>query len=86
MVLLNVLSFWEPLRGLIKGSIEAGFIKPSSKRLVIFVDGPADQSEHASYNWGKAALEALDSWKTGDNAPLFNWTKTEGGSMEYKET
>ena len=75
VVLLNVLSFWEPLRALIKGSIEAGFIRPCSERLVIFIDGPADPREHETFDWGKAALEAIDSWEEGKNNPLYNWSK-----------
>lgn len=86
MVLLNVLSFWDPLRILVKGGIEAGFIRPSNERLIIFVNGPADQAQHTSYNWGNAALGALDSWRIGDTAPLFDWTKTVGEGMGYKET
>ena len=73
MVLLNVLSFWEPLRILIKSGIEAGFIKPSSEQLIIFVDGPPDKCEHESYNWGQAALQALNGWQRGHNSGLFKW-------------
>lgn len=75
VVLLNVLSFWEPLRALIKGSIDAGFIKPESERLIIFVDGPVDIKDHENFDWGKAALEALDNWEGGSTSPLFDWSK-----------
>lgn len=75
VVLLNVLSFWEPLRSLIKGSITAGFIKPQSERLIIFVDGPADHSDHQSFDWGRAALEALNSWETGQIDSPFVWSR-----------
>lgn len=75
VVLLNVLSFWEPLRSLIKSSITAGFIRPESERLIIFVDGPVDHGDHESFDWGSAALEALNSWETGRINPLFVWSK-----------
>ncbi|KIM41231.1 hypothetical protein M413DRAFT_18875 [Hebeloma cylindrosporum] len=74
VALLNVLSFWEPLRALVKGSINAGFIKPQHEQLIIFVDGPEDHSEHENFDWGKAALEALDKWERGSVKPLFNWS------------
>jgi len=75
VVLLNVLSFWEPLRALIKNSIDAGFIKPGNERLVIFVDGPVDTKDHDNFDWGEAALSALDNWERGRSSPLFDWSK-----------
>ncbi|KJA18549.1 hypothetical protein HYPSUDRAFT_144807, partial [Hypholoma sublateritium FD-334 SS-4] len=86
VVLLNVLSFWDPLRILIKSSIEAGFIKPSSERLIVFVDGPADKSKHEHHNWGKAALEALDGWQRGHNSGLFKWDIGSKHEVDFKET
>jgi len=74
VVLLNVLSFWEPLKTLIRTSVEAGFIRSFSERLVIFVDGPADPQEHEKFDWGKAALEAIESWEQGKNNPLYDWS------------
>ncbi|KAF7304936.1 hypothetical protein MKEN_01207900 [Mycena kentingensis (nom. inval.)] len=76
VVLLNVLGFWEPLRHLINSSIDFGFIRPISKNLVVFVDGPASHTEHESYDWGKAALEALNAWKRDADDSLFKWTET----------
>jgi hypothetical protein len=81
VVLLNVLSFWEPLRALIKASIEAGFIRPYSERLVTFVDGPTDPQEHETFDWGKAALSAIDAWEEGKNNPPYDWSM-ESGSMK----
>ncbi|PPQ77527.1 hypothetical protein CVT25_011324 [Psilocybe cyanescens] len=74
VVLLNVLSFWEPLRTLIKSGIDAGFIKPASERLIHFIDGPQNHEEHESFDWGKATLEALDNWERGRSDPLFVWS------------
>ena len=59
MVLINVLWFWEPLRTLIRSSTRAGFIPPANEGLVIFVDGPAGEKSHDSFDWGKAALDAI---------------------------
>jgi len=71
--LLNVLSFWEPLRTLVKQSIDAGFIRATSEKLIIFIDGPKDRDEHESFDWGKATLQALDNWTPGAIKPLFSW-------------
>ncbi|KDR81489.1 hypothetical protein GALMADRAFT_134921 [Galerina marginata CBS 339.88] len=73
VILLNVLSFWDPLRTLIKNSIDAGFIKPASERLIIFIDGPPRLEDHELFDWGNAAIEALDNWKRGQTKPLFEW-------------
>jgi hypothetical protein len=86
VVVLNVLSFWEPLRTLIRTSIEAGFITPSGGRLVIFVDGPADPQEHIGFDWGKAALEAIDSWEQGRNNPLYDWSTKTSRDGFYRRT
>ncbi|KAJ6606406.1 hypothetical protein DFH09DRAFT_1120107 [Mycena vulgaris] len=87
VVLLNVLAFFEPLRQLINSSIEYGFIKPASKDLIIFVDGPSSRAEHESFNWGEAALKALDSWQHDAEEGLFDWTvKMEGKHTEALES
>ncbi|KAJ7063530.1 hypothetical protein C8F01DRAFT_1133374 [Mycena amicta] len=75
VVLLNVLGFFDPLRQLIHSSIECGFIKSVSKDLVVFVDGPSSHDEHETYNWGIAALKALDNWKRSADDGLFVWTQ-----------
>ncbi|KAF8163180.1 hypothetical protein B0H34DRAFT_672244 [Crassisporium funariophilum] len=82
VVLLNVLRFWEPLRGLIQNSLDAGFIRDSSKRLVIFVDGPVALEEHESFDWGRAALDALDHWERGQVEPLFDWSTAASSGKE----
>ncbi|KAJ7632134.1 hypothetical protein FB45DRAFT_911604 [Roridomyces roridus] len=79
VVLLNVLSFFEPLRQLIDNGIQFGFIKPASKNLILFVDGPSSTAEQEGFNWGEAALEALETWQRDAGDALFDWTvKTEG--------
>ncbi|KAJ7915541.1 hypothetical protein B0H13DRAFT_2000153 [Mycena leptocephala] len=74
VVLLNVCSFWEPLRQLINNGIAYGFIRSISKDLVVFVDGPSSHTEHESFNWGQAALKAIDGWKRDADDGLYNWT------------
>ncbi|CAA7267891.1 unnamed protein product [Cyclocybe aegerita] len=86
VVLLNVLSFWEPLRVLIKSSIDAGFIRPASESLVLFVDGPAAPEDHESFDWGKAALDALKAWKGRQSKPLFDWSKKDEHESSYART
>lgn len=81
-MLVNVLGFWEPLRQLVKSSIQHGFIKPVSENIIIFVDGPADQSLHETFDWGKATLQALDTWDIEHQALPFDWTKRIDGTKE----
>lgn len=61
VVLVNVLGFFEPLRGLIKGAVASGFINGRNEDLIVFVDCPPD-ADPATYNWGTAALAALNDW------------------------
>ncbi|KAJ7158349.1 hypothetical protein C8R43DRAFT_364531 [Mycena crocata] len=87
VVLLNVLSFYEPLRQLVESGIKYGFIKPASRDLIVFVDGPSSLSEHENYNWGDAALKALDGWKRDAENGLFDWTaRMEGKHTEALES
>jgi len=64
---------------------DAGFIRPCSERLVIFVDGPADPQEHEIFDWGKAALDAIQSWQPGNNNPLYNWSKSSDLTPDDRE-
>jgi predicted Rossmann-fold nucleotide-binding protein len=65
ILLLNVMKFWEPLRVLIETSINAGFMSEENKRFITFVDGPNALEEHESFDWGKAGLDALNTWGHG---------------------
>ena len=76
VVILNVLGFWDPLRTLVQGAITKGLIRPDSEALLTFVDGPADYAKHATFDWGKAALEALEGWQ-GAPPGYFKWTSQE---------
>lgn len=77
-----MLSFYDPLRQLIRNGIDEGFIHPENAALITFVDGPADRNEHGTFDWGKAVLEALETWDGSNNFTLgFKWA-----SPSLKET
>ncbi|KAI0345081.1 hypothetical protein BDW22DRAFT_1353927 [Trametopsis cervina] len=75
IVVLNVLSYYEPLRQLIRNGVEAGFINRKNESLVTFVDGPSDHASHETFDWGRAALDVVDSWTAGDREVYYNWSK-----------
>ncbi|KAI0078140.1 hypothetical protein K474DRAFT_1706695 [Panus rudis PR-1116 ss-1] len=75
VIVLNILGFWEPLRSLIVQGVQEGFIQPKNAELIIFVDGPADHSEHDTYDWGKATLDALNAWKPLARPQLYDWAR-----------
>ncbi|KAF8842484.1 hypothetical protein BDN67DRAFT_899107 [Paxillus ammoniavirescens] len=76
VIVLNVLSYYNPLRDLIKNGVREGFIRPQNEKLVVFVEGPADPDEHEDYDWGTAALKAIDAWEHDKVSTLpFHWTK-----------
>ncbi|KDQ59633.1 hypothetical protein JAAARDRAFT_33208 [Jaapia argillacea MUCL 33604] len=77
IVILNVLSFYDPLRSLVRKGLEAGFIQPQNESLIVFVDGPSDHSDHQSFDWGSAALDAVDTWRREvSSKPQYDWSKT----------
>jgi hypothetical protein len=74
--LLNVLSYYNPLRELIRNGVREGFIQPHNEKLCVFVDGPVDPKDHESFNWGQAAMDAIATWQHDKIQPLpFHWTK-----------
>jgi hypothetical protein len=76
VILLNVLNFYDPLRCQIQSGIKEGFIQPHNEHLVVFVDGPSDVNEHDAFDWGKAAIDALEEWDGGRVQSLpFDWKK-----------
>ncbi|KIJ17113.1 hypothetical protein PAXINDRAFT_98192 [Paxillus involutus ATCC 200175] len=76
VIVLNVLSYYNPLRDLIKNGVREGFIRPQNEKLVVFVEGPSDPDEHEDYDWGTAALKAIDAWEHDKVSTLpFYWTK-----------
>jgi len=80
VILLNVLSFYDPLRQLIQNGVEEGYINPSNEKLILFVDGPAAHDEHENFDWGIAALMAIEKYQVDDIQQLFNWRKGTDGS------
>ncbi|KAJ8093075.1 hypothetical protein PM082_020557 [Marasmius tenuissimus] len=86
VVLINVLGFYEPFRQLIEKSVESGFIQEYNESLVVFVDCPREaKEEHETFDWGSAALDALDNWHTarcGVPKSLFDWSKTTDGGKD----
>lgn len=58
VVLLNVCGLFSPLRDLISGAVDAGFIPAANAGFVVFVD--PDASPDA--DWGTRALRAGDDW------------------------
>lgn len=73
---MNVLSYFDPLREMIKRGIKLGFIHHENEHLVRFVDGPEDPEAQVDFDWGKATLEAIDCWKTCSRMGLYDWNKT----------
>jgi hypothetical protein len=70
---LNVLSYFDTLRQLIRNGIEEGFIPAGNENFVIFVNGPDAHAEHETFDWGTAGFSALASWDSGATKPLFVW-------------
>ncbi|KAG1736767.1 hypothetical protein EDB19DRAFT_1720208 [Suillus lakei] len=76
VILLNVLSYYNPLRELIRNGVREGFIQPHNEKLCVFVDGPTDHKDHESFNWGQAAVDAIAAWQHDQIQSLpFHWTK-----------
>ncbi|KAG6854595.1 hypothetical protein C0991_004197 [Blastosporella zonata] len=80
VVLLNVLSFYDPIRQLIENGVNDGYINPQNKKLIVFVDGPSSPDDHETFDWGTAALDAIDKWRGDDFKQIFNWTTRKDGS------
>ncbi|KAJ6579366.1 hypothetical protein B0H10DRAFT_2235758 [Mycena sp. CBHHK59/15] len=75
IILMNVLSYFDPLRQLIRNGIGEGFIPADNESFVIFVNGPEAHAEHETFDWGAAGLAALASWDSSAAKPLFAWTE-----------
>ncbi|KAF5379889.1 hypothetical protein D9757_007191 [Collybiopsis confluens] len=81
VVLLNVCSYYDPIRNMIQRAIDDGFIQSYNDRLIILVDGPQDLEQHEDYDWGSAALKAVESWRKGEGKPIFTWTGRMNGNL-----
>ncbi|EJF62650.1 hypothetical protein BD309DRAFT_984780 [Dichomitus squalens] len=82
VLVLNVLGFWDPLRDLVKNGIRSGFILEKNEKLLRFVEGPEDHAEHESFDWGKAAVEALETWEGVAASHYYNWHLRKDGKTE----
>lgn len=68
------------MREMIKRGIAEGFISPKNEGLIIFVDGPSDESAHVDYDWGADVLRVLDEWQpNGWTGFGFDWSRTADG-------
>ena len=82
MIVVNVHNFWDPLKALVRNGIDSGFILEQNERLIRFVDGPEDCAAHEDYDWGKAAMEALDTWEDIAKSHFYNWHLRKDGKTE----
>lgn len=94
VVVLNVLNFYEPLRALVRQAVSEGFVEPQNELLVVFVDGPslgsAEKTQwiasQESFDWGEAAIEALDKWADDvqgiKKKYTWDWSKGTGDPMK----
>lgn len=64
VLLLNVNSFYSPLREQINKAVEEGFITERNKGLIRFLDAPEGGEE--GFDWGREALKALEEWEWDD--------------------
>jgi len=63
VLVLNVRNYFSPLRELVRNGIEAGFIPEANAALLVVVNGPDDLALHDTFDWGSAAIKALEEWK-----------------------
>jgi predicted Rossmann-fold nucleotide-binding protein len=68
VVVINVRNYFSPLRDLVRNGIEAGFIPEANADLLVIVDGPEDHSLHDTFDWGSAAIKAIEAW----NPPVWS--------------
>ncbi|KAI0792817.1 hypothetical protein C8Q75DRAFT_731407 [Abortiporus biennis] len=85
IIVLNVNSYFEPLRQLVKNGVRDGFIQAKNEQLIQFVDGPSNLAEHGSFDWGKATVEVLDNWNGTAATVHYDWTKRQGGDVRKGE-
>ncbi|KZO90383.1 hypothetical protein CALVIDRAFT_542710 [Calocera viscosa TUFC12733] len=73
VILLNIFNFYSPLRQMIRDAVDSGFIPPNNIRLAVFVDCP-EGIDPGDFDWGNAALDALEDWKHVKGPRNFDWT------------
>ncbi|KAF7441128.1 hypothetical protein PC9H_001477 [Pleurotus ostreatus] len=82
VILLNVHSYWEPIRSMIQTAVDEGFVQPHNAALVSFVNGPgpdASTEEHENFDWGRAAIKVIENWKRDPGECPYDWTASRSG-------
>ncbi|KAF9501156.1 hypothetical protein BDN71DRAFT_1426796 [Pleurotus eryngii] len=82
VVLLNVHSYWEPIRSMIQTAVDEGFVQPHNAALISFVNGPgpdASMEEHEKFDWGRAAIKVIENWKRDPGECPYDWTASRSG-------
>lgn len=86
VILLNVHSYWEPIRTMIQTAVDEGFVQPHNAALISFVNGPgpdASMEEHENFDWGRAAIKVIENWKRDPGECPYDWTASRsGGEMD----
>lgn len=65
-----------------QNGIQSGFILEKNRSLLRFVEGPENYAEHENFDWGKAAVEALNTWEDIAASHLYNWHLRKDGNTE----
>ncbi|KAF4604212.1 hypothetical protein EYR40_001395 [Pleurotus pulmonarius] len=82
VILLNVHSYWEPIRSMIQTAVDEGFVQPHNAALISFVNGPgpdASMEEHENFDWGRAAIKVIENWKRDPGECPYDWTACRSG-------
>ncbi|KDQ33944.1 hypothetical protein PLEOSDRAFT_1110795 [Pleurotus ostreatus PC15] len=82
VILLNVHSYWEPIRSMIQTAVDEGFVQPHNAALISFVNGPgpdASMEEHENFDWGRAAIKVIENWKRDPGECPYDWTASRSG-------
>jgi len=82
VVILNVKGYYEPLKALITGGISEVFIQQHNAGLATFIDGPSADVNESEFDWGRAALSALEAWEEPGEAPMFEWAEGKADKLE----
>lgn len=76
-----MLAYFDPLRQLIENGIKEGYINPLNGRLITFVNGPDVLNEHENFDWGNAAINAIETWEGVKAKNSYNWDARKDGYL-----
>ena len=85
MVLLNVRGYFNALREFVACAIREGFILPKNEHLWIIVDDPRTPESHEAgedWDWGAAALAAIERWERIPQSITYDWNARMPGQSE----